>query len=181
VTGRSGGTGWSGLPRVGYFGAMTRPVLTVGFREGDRAALVQVLREYERGLGISLGFQNFNAELSALPGAYAPPDGELILARDLAGAVVGMVALRALDRAQGICEMKRLYVAPAGRGQGLGRSLAEAALGEARRLGYRAMRLDTLPHMQEAQALYAALGFREIENYNANPVAGARFLEKILS
>jgi ribosomal protein S18 acetylase RimI-like enzyme len=110
-----------------------------------------------------------------------PPEGALLIARNDAGELLGTVALRGLDRAQGICEMKRLYVAPAGRGQGLGRRLAEAAMAEARSLGYRAMRLDTLPSMQDAQWLYEVLGFREIANYNGNPVVGTRFLEKDLN
>jgi ribosomal protein S18 acetylase RimI-like enzyme len=102
------------------------------------------------------------------------------LAHAADGHLVGTVALRALDPARGICEMKRLYVAPEGRGQGLGRRLAERALTEARNLGYRAIRLDTLPSMREAQTLYAALGFRDIASYNGNPIAGTRFLEKVL-
>lgn len=154
--------------------------LTNGFHEADRPALVDLLRAYERGLGISLCFQDFESELAGLPGDYAPPDGALILAHGGGGELVGVVALRALDRAAGICEMKRLYVAPAGRGQGLGRRLAEAVMAEGRRLGYRAMRLDTLPSMREAQGLYDRLGFRDIANYNGNPVAGTRFLEKDL-
>jgi len=155
-------------------------VLSTEFHERDRAALVELLRAYEKGLGISLCFQDFEAEIASLPGAYAPPGGALILARSAGGNLVGTVALRAFDATRGICEMKRLYVAPAGRGQGLGRRLAERAIDEARRLGYRAIRLDTLPVMREAQALYAALGFRDIANYNANPIEGTRFLEKTL-
>ena len=140
-----------------------------------------LLRAYEAGIGVSLCFQGFETELAALPGKYAPPDGALVMARNEAGALVGTVALRGLDRAQGICEMKRLYVAPAGRGQGLGRKLAEGVIAEARLLGYRAMRLDTLPTMREAQRLYEVLGFFEIANYNGNPIAGTRFLEKDLT
>lgn len=151
------------------------------FQETDRAALVALLKAYEAGIGISLDFQSFDAELTALPGKYVPPDGALLIARNEAGDLLGTVALRALDRAQGICEMKRLYVAPAGRGQGLGRKLAEAVTAQARSLGYSAMRLDTLPAMQDAQRLYEVLGFREIANYNGNPIAGTRFLEKDLT
>lgn len=150
------------------------------FEEADRAALVALLRAYEAGIGVSLDFQSFDAELAALPGKYVPPDGALLVARMTTGELGGTVALRALDRVQGICEMKRLYVAPAGRGQGLGRKLAEAVIAHARSLGYRAMRLDTLPSMQDAQRLYEVLGFREIANYNGNPIAGTRFLEKDL-
>jgi ribosomal protein S18 acetylase RimI-like enzyme len=151
------------------------------FEEADRAALVALLKAYEAGIGVSLCFQSFDEELAALPGKYVPPDGALLIARNEAGDLLGTVALRALDRAQGICEMKRLYVAPAGRGHGLGRKLAEAVMAEARSLGYRAMRLDTLPSMQDAQRLYEMLGFREIANYNGNPIAGTRFLEKDLT
>lgn len=157
-----------------------KTVLTTELREADRAPLVAILRAYEQGLGVSLCFQNFEDELTDLPGEYAAPDGALILARGAGDMLVGVVALRALDRANGLCEMKRLYVAPEGRGQGLGRRLAEAMIAEARRLGYRAMRLDTLPSMREAQALYAQLGFRDIRNYNGNPMPGTRFLEKDL-
>jgi len=159
---------------------MQRAKLTTGFSEADRAPLILLLRAYEAGLDVSLCFQNFDAELAKLPGDYAPPDGTLVLAHDDNGQLVGTVALRALDRGQGTCEMKRLYVSPAGRGQGLGRRLAQAAIDEARRLGYRAMRLDTLPSMSEAQALYKTLGFSDIASYNDNPVAGTRFLEKRL-
>jgi ribosomal protein S18 acetylase RimI-like enzyme len=155
-------------------------ILSTGFDERDRAPLVALLRAYEQGLGVSLCFQDFEAELAGLPGDYAPPGGALVVARTGEGRLVGMVAVRGLDGAGGICEMKRLYVAPEGRGQGLGRRLAERAIEEARRLNYRAMRLDTLPAMREAQTLYAALAFRDIANYNGNPIAGTRFLEKTL-
>lgn len=157
------------------------PVLIESFCEADRTALVTLLRDYETGIGISLDFQSFGAELAALPGAYVPPDGALLVARGDAGTLVGTVALRALDRGTGICEMKRLYVAPAGRGQGLGRTLAQAAIAQARLRGYRTMRLDTLPGMQDAQKLYEVLGFRETAKYNGNPIAGTRFLEKDLT
>lgn len=156
-------------------------VLSTGFHERDRSALVKLLRAYEAGLGVSLCFQDFEAELASLPGDYAPPGGALVLARAGNGQLVGTVAVRALDAARGICEMKRLYVSPAGRRHGLGRRLAEHAIEAARALGYRTMRLDTLPSMREAQALYAALGFRDIANYNGNPIAGTRFLEKELT
>ena len=125
-------------------------VLTTEFHERDLIPLVNLLRAYEKGLGVSLCFQDFDAEIAGLPGDYAPPGGALILAHAADGNLVGTVALRALDPAQGICEMKRLYVAPEGRGHGLGRRLAERALTEAQRLGYRAVRLDTWPAMREA-------------------------------
>jgi ribosomal protein S18 acetylase RimI-like enzyme len=133
-----------------------------------------LFREYAEGLGVDLAFQGWERELRELPGDYAQPRGALFLA-ERQGAAVGCVALRPLDPP--LCEMKRLYVRPAGRGLGLGRRLAEHVIAEARRLGYAAMRLDTLPSMGEAQALYGRLGFREIPAYRYNPIVGTRFLE----
>jgi ribosomal protein S18 acetylase RimI-like enzyme len=130
--------------------------------------------EYAQSLGVNLTFQGFDDELAGLPGAYAPPDGRLLLART-GETVIGGVALRPF--APGICEMKRLYVRPAHRALKAGRQLAESVIAEARAIGYRAMRLDTLPGMEAAQSLYAALGFRDIPPYYENPIAGTRYCE----
>jgi ribosomal protein S18 acetylase RimI-like enzyme len=146
---------------------------------GDLTAVRTLLREYAGSLDVELDFQGFAQEVAALPGSYAPPGGALLVARDAADVVVGCVGVRPLDLRT--CEMKRLYVSPAQRGTGLGRRLAEASIEEARRLGYRAMRLDTLPGMDAAQALYRELRFREVAPYTANPVPGTRFLELDLS
>ena len=134
----------------------------------------ELFLEYERAIGIDLCFQNFSAEVSNLPGEYAPPGGRLFICL-VEGSVAGCVALRKIDGQ--ICEMKRLYVRPAYRGQHLGRLLAERVIHEAQTLGYLAMRLDTLPAMTEAITLYRSLGFRPTEAYRINPHPGAIYME----
>jgi ribosomal protein S18 acetylase RimI-like enzyme len=133
-----------------------------------------LLREYETELGVDLGFQGFEQELAGLPGDYIAPRGALLVA-EVEGAIAGCVALRPLDG--NACEMKRLYARPAFRGRGVGRALAAAVIAEAKVIGYARMRLDTLPVMPEAQALYARIGFHEIPPYRENPVPGTRYLE----
>jgi GNAT superfamily N-acetyltransferase len=138
------------------------------------AAVQAIFREYAESLGIDLSFQNFDAELADLPGKYAAPRGCVLLAwRDRE--VIGSVAMRPLDET--VCEMKRLYVRPAGRGQQLGKRLAECIVQMAKETGYTKIRLDTLPTMQAAQHVYALLGFVPIPAYVFNPVEGTLFLE----
>ena len=138
-----------------------------------------LFREYTAGLKIDLCFQNFDQEVAGLPGNYAPPLGRLLLAIEGAR-VAGCIALRSFG--DGDCEMKRLYVRPEFRGQGLGKQLVTTLTDAARQIGYKRMLLDTLPgKMDQAIALYRSFGFREIAPYYHNPVEGALFMELRLS
>jgi len=143
----------------------------------DIPAVRELFLEYAGWLQVDLCFQGFEQELATLPGAYAPPDGRLILAAD-GDAAAGCIALRRFDAESG--EVKRLYVRPAYRGRGLGDRLAAAVVESARAIGYRRLLLDTLAPMRSAQALYARAGFRETGAYYANPIPGAIYMEKRL-
>jgi ribosomal protein S18 acetylase RimI-like enzyme len=135
----------------------------------------QLFREYEKWIDVDLCFQSFEKELASLPGSYAPESGRLLLAysdQELAGCI----ALRRIS--DETCEMKRLFLRPEFHGRGLGRTLAEKIISEAREMGYFRMRLDTIPgKMDKAIALYRSLGFKKIPPYYDNPVAGATFME----
>ena len=140
---------------------------------GDLDEARRLFREYAGSLSVDLAFQDFEAELAALPGKYTPPGGRLLLAWRGAEAV-GCVALRPSEGRD--CEMKRLYVRPEARGERLGRRLAERIVEEARSAGYSRMRLDTLPTMTPAIRMYREMGFQPIDPYVYNPVPGAIFL-----
>ena len=135
----------------------------------------ELFLEYAQSLGFSLCFQNFDQELAGLPGDYAPPEGHLLLV-ECEGQLAGCVAINKLDSR--VCEMKRLYLRPQFRGQGLGRALTTRIIAEARQIGYQRMRLDTVePVMKDAVAMYRKLGFKEIAPYRQNPIAGAMYME----
>jgi ribosomal protein S18 acetylase RimI-like enzyme len=137
-------------------------------------AVRELFLEYASTTGLNFCFQQFDQELAELPGRYAPPSGRLLLAMEH-GRAVGCVALRELDRQ--ICEMKRLYVQPASRGQQTGRQLAQAVIVAAREVGYERMRLDTLASMKAALGLYESLGFSRIPAYYPNPIPDVVYLE----
>ena len=151
--------------------------------ETDITEVRAMLREYIEWIGLDLSFQDVDAELSGLPGEYAPPHGALFVAEDQ-GRLVAMIGLRPLDERHCLAgaydpkagEMKRLFVRPEARGRGLAKQLITQVLEEARRLGYDEIRLDTLPMMGDAQALYVALGFHDIAPYYNSPIAGTRFM-----
>ncbi len=141
----------------------------------DIADVRTLFNEYAKSLGFSLCFQSFEIELAQLPWEYAPPSGRLLLAR-LGAVAAGCVAMHKLQ--DGICEMKRLYARPQFRGMGLGRRLAEEIIAQARQIGYKRMRLDTVVSvMGRAVELYRALGFREIAPYRENPIPSALYME----
>lgn len=142
--------------------------------DGDIEQAQTLFLEYADSLGFDLSFQDFDEELRNLPGDYARPKGCLLLAA-YEGQPAGCAALKPLEGKT--CEMKRLYVRPEFRGLGIGRALAEAVIGRAQKIGYNYMRLDTVPSMEAARALYASLGFERISPYRHNPIVGAVFME----
>jgi len=146
----------------------------------ELAHIKALFLEYEQWIsrhdpdGIDLSFQNFEAELASLPGAYAPPMGRMLLGVE-DDQVAGGVCVRPLN--DDVCEMKRLYLRPEFAGRGLGERLVNAIIKGAKDIGYGAMRLDTLPYMTAAQALYRKFGFEEIPPYYESPVTGTLFME----
>ena len=138
----------------------------------------RLIEEYVASLPVDVSYERVPEECARLPGEYGPPLGDLLLAME-GGEPVGCVALRPLDRET--CEMKRVYLRPAWRGRGIGRKLTESILQAARRIGYRRMRLDTIPSLKPAIALYRSMGFRVIAPYRAIPTACAFFMELSLA
>jgi putative acetyltransferase len=166
--------------------------IAAAIRHAGLAADIALARalfvEYAQWLKVDLCFQGFDEELATLPGAYAPPRGRLLLA-GTSGQAFGCIALRPLDTSSGcgrgapaepagafVAEVKRLYVQPAHRGEGWGKHLAHEVIDEARAIGYRELKLDTLHWMTAARALYASFGFRECAPYYHNPLAGVVYM-----
>jgi putative acetyltransferase len=172
----------------------TLPPRSNGLTIGNEAVMLQIVaatsedhigqaqelfREYGTTPGVVPCLEDFDREVASLPGLYSPPGGTLLLAvednLEAAAPAAGCVALRRWDEHS--CEMKRLYVRPAFRGSGAGRSLVRELIAAAQTMGYGRMLLDTLPSMQEAHALYRSLGFREIPPYPQKPIPGALCFE----
>lgn len=142
--------------------------------ESELVEIRRLFKEYTDWLGFDLSFQNFEQEFAELPGKYARPDGCLLLAHEDTF-VIGCVGLRKFET--DICEMKRLYIRKEFRNKGYGKKLAQAVIDQARKIGYKYMRLDTVPWMHEAIGLYRSLGFYEITAYRFNPIQGALYFE----
>lgn len=152
----------------------------------DKQAVSTLFTAYTAALGIDLAFQNYQTELNSLPGKYSPEQGGcLLVARDdESNQLVGCVAYRALpptkpdnDSEKRYCEMKRLYLSPSARGTGIGTKLVDAIIEHARASGrYNGMKLDTLPYMESARALYKRYGFGEVERYYETPLEGTIFM-----
>lgn len=151
-----------------------RPATT----DADLGAVRRLFRAYAESLDFDLCFQDFERELDRLPGSYASPAGRIVLA-EVDGEPVGVVAVQPLDD-DGVCEMKRLYVDPAHRGQGIARALTERLLDVARSIGYSTMRLDTVASMTAARSLYRSLGFTERNAYYDNPLPDVVYMERDL-
>jgi putative acetyltransferase len=155
----------------------SKPTITIQpvSTPGDLAAAKALFLAYAQSLDFSLCFQGFDEELAGMPGKYDPAQNGALLLGKVDGVARGVVGLR--DLGDGVAEMKRLYVDPEGRGHNLGRLLADAVIAEARRLGYRLMRLDTLRRMVAANRIYDALEFRDIPPYYDNPMDDVRYRE----
>ncbi len=145
--------------------------------EDDLAKVRTLWTEYWESLGLPLTFQGFGSQLQRLPGEFAAPCGLLLLAISNSGPA-GTIAMRPMMVDE--CEVKRLYVPPRFRGEGLGKRLLLAAIEEARQMGYKAMFCDTLTGMQQAARLYEAMGFERVAAYSSDPTPGAIYFKLVL-
>ena len=138
----------------------------------------ELFQEYAKQIQVDLEFQNFKEEIADLAAQYAPPQGILYVVKNEKNSPIGCFAIRALE--EQICELKRMYLKKEGRGKGIGKKMLYHSINAGRQLGYKKMRLDTLPTMHTAIALYKQNGFYEITPYRHNPIKGTKFLEIIL-
>jgi putative acetyltransferase len=154
------------------------PTITAATFPDDSIEVLEIWHEFIGNSSVNLDYQKNRLEVSDLPGEYAPPAGRILLARE-GDSVVGSIAMRRVNSA--ICEMKRLYVKPVARGTALGRALSLRLIEEARRAGYREIRLDVHGEFIHARKLYVDLGFTDAEPVSYNPVPGAKFLGLLLT
>ena len=140
--------------------------------EKDMPRVRELFCEYQEWLGIDLCFQDFEKELAALPGSYAPPKGAIFLAIENSE-IVGCVGIR--PRMENEAELKRLYVRPNSQGRGIGKQLFHAAMSKTKAIGYTSIVLDTLPNMLVAKSLYIDYGFKAIPAYYKNPEEGVEY------
>jgi ribosomal protein S18 acetylase RimI-like enzyme len=157
---------------------LVEPPFRISFARSGRelGAVRDLFAAYADSLPVDLDYQDFDLEVGDLPGKYAPPRGELLVAWDAADRPVACIGLRPLDGA-GTCEMKRLYVLPEARSFGLGKALTDAVIEAAKVRGYSSLRLDTLPTMIRAASLYERMGFRRIDPYYGPTPPGTIFME----
>jgi ribosomal protein S18 acetylase RimI-like enzyme len=161
------------------FGCNLKEIALTELIQASTKEEIEIIRklflEYADWLGFELCFQGFDEELASLPGKYAPPKGRLYLLKENEN-YAGCIALREID--EGISEMKRLYVKPEYRGRGYGNLMCKKLIEDAKAIGYKKMRLDTIgERMKSAYALYKSFGFYEIEPYNYNPQPGVVYME----
>lgn len=143
--------------------------------KNDFKTAVQLFREYASQIGVDLEFQNFTKEIENIEGKYSRPKGALLIARNENNVSLGCCAIRELEAS--ICELKRMYLRKEARGLGIGKNMLSKSILIGKELGYQKMRLNTLPTMDSAIALYQRMGFYEIEPYRFNPIKGTKYFE----
>lgn len=143
--------------------------------ENDYVLARELFVEYASTLGVDLAFQNFSNELENISAEYGPPARCIYFVYTLDGFAIGCFAIRKFE--DSICELKRMYLRRDFQGKGIGKLMLRKAMAVAKELGYKHMRLDTLPTMESAIRLYNAIGFYEILPYRFNPVAGTKYFE----
>lgn len=150
------------------------PEIRQALSEEEFSEAKRLLQEYADWLNYDFCYRNIGKEIDEFPGEYGPPGGKFFLAY-VGDKVAASVAVRRWEG--NVCEMKRLFVRPEFRGKGIGKKLAKLIIDEAGKMGYRSMRLDTLPNMTEAIELYKSLGFQEVDKYRESPTDDAFYFE----
>ena len=138
---------------------------------------IELFKQYANAINFDAGFKNFQSELASLNTHYSVPDGCLLLAYKNNEAI-GCIAVR--KKQQGIAELKRFYVKPDFRKFKIGARLLEAAIENAKQLGFQYLRLEVIPTLTKAKELYLSFGFYSIEPYQAVALEGTAYMEKTL-